>query len=795
MSVGVVSSKPVIRNFDPRSIPRCSLWFDAADSSTITLSSGSNVGQWASKGNVAVNLSQITTSNQPVYTSLGGISGIQFLGTRQCFMRTPTTLSGYHLFDLLAQGNNGSNYTFFAVVTLSQPTTPCNVLVGQRSSDNNVFLRYTALSSNNFTYVAGGTAGGTLLSMTTTNMVYNTPTVLTLQVSGIGAIRNCLINGIKQTTSDTATPANLNSTINSTYFLLLGDNTAGSNLSGNVHELLLYNTCLPNAARSIVESYLTWKWNSINNVGAPLTVFRSSPRQTLLSNYSYVPTTPLWWFDALDQRSITLSNIFLQQWTSKLSSSVTCTPSLTIGTPPEFSTFLNGLPGMIFDSNSSNCIFMNNPVTFQNNFLTQIFVLELPSSGGADERFLNNQGSNATAFRVFRRSGSNLQVIMQAPVTGGQNTFTLNSNYYNRPIVVSITETNNQSNLYPNEIYNLYVNGNLQVISPQPRSDLVSTLSSFVFGCQFVPFVSTGSGSLFANCVLGEWIGFSPPLTRGQREIVEGYLAAKWGITISSGNSYNSTAAGLASNTTFCPHPYFRRTGAPIPMLAPTLFSPDGFDNLVLWLDAADFSTISRDSNSLVVQWRDKSICGNHINATSGTNPTYIEKGALGNLPLLRGLSGTSISAISNTGNSFFVVNQYTPTLGDGSSTFRTNTESLTISISGSVGQFTVSTAIGSLTFNNTSNIPTLHEFIRQTVGWAYYVNASLIGSVGLTTTASSNSFRFSNGTGQLDYGEVVVYSGAPTTWVRSQIEGYLAWKWNLRGYLPSNHPFYLAPP
>lgn len=60
-------------------------------------------------------------------------------------------------------------------------------------------------------------------------------------------------------------------------------------------------------------------------------------------------------------------------------------------------------------------------------------------------------------------------------------------------------------------------------------------------------------------------------------------------------------------------------------------FIPTSITGCALWLDASDTTTISRNSSSSVLQWRDKS--GNGLSAvydsvTGYTLPTYVSNGA-----------------------------------------------------------------------------------------------------------------------------------------------------------------------
>jgi len=58
-------------------------------------------------------------------------------------------------------------------------------------------------------------------------------------------------------------------------------------------------------------------------------------------------------------------------------------------------------------------------------------------------------------------------------------------------------------------------------------------------------------------------------------------------------------------------------------------------DGLVLWLDADDLSTITKDGGNLVSQWRDKSGGGNHAEASGIYRPLWVDA-QLNNVSVIR---------------------------------------------------------------------------------------------------------------------------------------------------------------
>jgi len=69
--------------FSPSIISNLILWLDATDSSTISYSSGSNVSQWNDKSSIQNNMTQSTTSRQPIFGPMAnGLNSLNFNSNR-----------------------------------------------------------------------------------------------------------------------------------------------------------------------------------------------------------------------------------------------------------------------------------------------------------------------------------------------------------------------------------------------------------------------------------------------------------------------------------------------------------------------------------------------------------------------------------------------------------------------------------------------------------------------------------------------------------------------------------------
>ena len=101
-----------------------------------------------------------------------------------------------------------------------------------------------------------------------------------------------------------------------------------------------------------------------------------------------------------------------------------------------------------------------------------------------------------------------------------------------------------------------------------------------------------------------------------------------------------------------------------------------------------------------------------------------------------------------------------------------------------------------------TQNVPTLLTTV--VTGTSNFVFLNGTGATPVATTGNFNIVNYliggalgETGTQLLngDVGEVLLYNIALTTLQRQQVEGYLAWKWELVGNLPASHPYKNSPP
>lgn len=319
--------------------------------------------------------------------------------------------------------------------------------------------------------------------------------------------------------------------------------------------------------------------------------------------------------------------------------------------------------------------------------------------------------------------------------------------------------------------------------------------------------VRNGSGRDFTGLVFGgthyapnlngysaETIILPYVLTPFERQKLEGYLAWKWGLQQQLPTS----------------HPF--RSIIP---RAHTVFSPNLYSSLSIWLDASDSSTYTLSSLT-VRSWTDKSGCNNSPNIIYG-NPR-LSNSAINNRSAIwfDSISSSFIGPYVNRSGfaTAFAVATYSSISGD--------RRMLSVGELGQPDQAgfwraafitTTSTSNLSMWKQNTAN----QGAILASVSMSTF-NTPFIVSMTYSNGTASNSFNggFSIQTGgssgdlstiQYALGTSLGTGGGNTTWSgyigeflmfnsalssedRQTVEGYLAWKWGIKNILPLSNPY-----
>lgn len=207
-------------------------WYDAADTSTLTLASG-RVSQWNDKSANGYHVTQGTAGNQPLYTGAGTINGIT------CLQFDPARID--HLTNT-AYAGAAQPYTVFAVVDADNTAAAKVAFYGSTASTGRGFITLltTEAASTNF---------GTTLSGATTGLV--SPVLLTSVINGVSS--SVYVNSVLDASGDAGA--------NTASDLRIGANQAPlGGFSGLIAEIILYHSILSAEDRLANEEHLRRKW-------------------------------------------------------------------------------------------------------------------------------------------------------------------------------------------------------------------------------------------------------------------------------------------------------------------------------------------------------------------------------------------------------------------------------------------------------------------------------------------------------------------------------------------------------
>ena len=245
--VNLLVRVPYQSAFLPTSISNCSMWLDGADpaGTGVKPSNGATVSTWIDKSGSGINLTAVGT---PTYVSAS---------------------SAVYLSGGAYMQNTNFNFTTYTIIIVIQTSGNAPVYTNTTSTPFSGFFPnfggsiYLVSADNNW-------IGGTGL---TTGITY----LFTIQYDNLNNI-NLWSNGNTSPDSSGTTAG----TITRNMFILGKRNSGGftESMTGNVYEIVQYNTTLTLTQRQQVEGYLAWKWGLQANLPANHPYKNASPNIT-----------------------------------------------------------------------------------------------------------------------------------------------------------------------------------------------------------------------------------------------------------------------------------------------------------------------------------------------------------------------------------------------------------------------------------------------------------------------------------------------------------------------------------
>jgi len=709
----------------PTAISNLALWLDGQDPAGTGTppSNGATVSTWVDKSGLVRNG---TASGTPVYTtnSINGFPSI-YLSTGPYFTGS-ISFSSYEL-------------TCFAVastsVTLPNNRSPPSDqrLISLANGGNEDYTSTGGViplfNQNTFSNIA--TYNNALGNVASNTMSTGVPFLAVSQFNGMNA--SIWVNGSVGNV--------IASSISSNKFTVtkygIGQQANAPRQEywyGYIGEIIIYTSALSDYDRRRVELYLENKWGITQIASASY----STPKT--ISGLSL-------WLDGADPAGTGIppsNGATITSWVDKSLSGNSATPTGTIT-----ATTMNGLTAINF----SGSAYLTSPFTSGAASPFTIFVVETQA---------------ITACPVYTTSTSTGASGLFLNY-GGTDYADIGSNFVTRTSGINLNQT------YLLSIVSTSVNGGTTTVYNNGSSYLTGTTTgAFSWTTLLIGKRNYGAGQETFSGKMAEFIVYNSALTTTQRQSIEAYLSAKWGVTLTR----NTQSLQLYKR------PVFQRT-----------FSPVDISGCALWLDAADQQSMTFSSGTSVSVWKDKSGAANNMSLTSGT-VTYNSSTSAVNFPnggngIMTSVNSTAITA-SQSG--VFVVCQATALTTDFGYVF------LCTNISTSPGDYSIRFLTTTTTLCSTN-----HGDIGY--GTAYYVNGTLgvpSGSPNQTIPLLSGAniiYGLFNASGTTSFGlsssyysryfvgniqEVIVYTGPLSSSQRQQVESYLAWKWGLVSNLPT---------
>ena len=759
---GAMVSSKNIWDFDPTSVAGCVLWLDGADSNTIVttvggstpVTVGGSVAQWRDKSILANHANNSTTGvTQP---TRGADNSLNFIGVSAQFLQLANAGAAF----LPTGATDGTYFTVSRqiVASTANSTIFSHGAVGDSLSRN--------ISDR------GGVIVSAVITQGTTDNGVNPNSASQLGVPSATVIHITTLNVNNRIASlwVSGTPANTtNVDIQNTRTVVNTGTTsafvgrplmAGGAVfyTGNIYEILVFNTTLSHTNRQMIEGYLAWKWGVQNSL--PISHPFNNNSVTPYFNPNNFGATL--WYDAADSSSVFPNTVY--QWNDKSGQNNHVTQS-NLSLCPVYS----AANGITFDGYFERMFFTTPSFLAGVNFT--FFVVERRTISKNTGYFISGDGLATNANLHAGWVGDTASLRFFSNDFGGTSLGT-----YTSPVIrvwrLKLDTSQRR----------IFIDGTLNA-SNSTVTKLISYVGGGIGGS---PFGSYQGDILEMICYTDTTVAAT---SDANDQTIEGYLAWKWG-----------TQGALPA-------------GHPHKSAAPVAFSPTSVSGSVcrLWLDAADTATILR-----TVHWTNKTgltAPSRHAGGTTGTtgNASYETNIVNGQNAILcaNNLEGIRLNHTDST-NFSFTAGQISFFVVSKSSAARSITDFgffQRFSIYLAKGEFGEDilqySLLGATSSNQTLTPPLDGDTIMLGVTSTglnstgrVHINGSLVSTM---TTGSTGGTAINpvlsrdSSAGSTHYCEIIGIRTLVTTTQRQQIEGYLAWKWGLQGKLPATHPYALA--
>lgn len=246
-SIPKALSLPYQNIFTPTSIGGCQIWMDAADITSFTFSSGSNISLWKDKSGYSNNFTTVSGTNTRIAD--GGYSVVSF-----------------------SNGNYMTSANQVNLTTSSAVFIVCKVL----NTGFNMILACTNITSGNNL--------GDFSIRTISGVLYGTANFNNGDDFGN---QNYYVNGTFNPAFGSSTYVNTYSIIDTlvpgksgTTYLTFSSPFFSRYLNGNIAEFIFYPGGVSNPDRQQIEGYLAWKWGLQGSLDSSNPYKNSSPSTT-----------------------------------------------------------------------------------------------------------------------------------------------------------------------------------------------------------------------------------------------------------------------------------------------------------------------------------------------------------------------------------------------------------------------------------------------------------------------------------------------------------------------------------